>query len=118
MSRIECKASFTVDDEDRIEGLASVFGTVDRGGDIVHKGAFSGASFPLPMLAGHDQAERLPQPERRGRHAGEPCGLGHLVMYRLIGTHGANPRFSCYRRYTIHAVPAHKTARCILAEKM
>ncbi|HWL56405.1 MAG TPA: phage major capsid protein [Paracoccus sp. (in: a-proteobacteria)] len=57
MDRIESKAAFSVDDEGRIEGLASVFGTVDRGGDVVHKGAFAGASFPIPMLAGHDQAE-------------------------------------------------------------
>ncbi|QRZ15394.1 phage major capsid protein [Paracoccus methylovorus] len=57
MDRIEFKAQFSVDDEGRIEGLASVFGTADRGGDIVHKGAFSGASFPIPMLDGHDQAE-------------------------------------------------------------
>ncbi|WJS83550.1 phage major capsid protein [Paracoccus sp. TOH] len=57
MDRIESKAAFSVDEEGRIEGLASVFGTTDRGGDIVHKGAFSGASFPIPMLAGHDQAE-------------------------------------------------------------
>jgi len=57
MDRIEFKAQISVDDEGRIEGLASVFGTADRGGDIVHKGAFSGASFPIPMLAGHDQAE-------------------------------------------------------------
>ncbi|MGA0617403.1 phage major capsid protein [Paracoccus sp. KR1-242] len=57
MERIECKAAFSVDEEGRIEGLASVFGTADRGGDIVHKGAFAGASFPLPMLAGHDQGE-------------------------------------------------------------
>lgn len=57
MDRIESKAAFNVDEEGRIEGLASIFGTTDRGGDIVHKGAFSGASFPIPMLAGHDQTE-------------------------------------------------------------
>lgn len=57
MERIESKAAFSVDEEGRIEGLASVFGTTDRGGDIVHKGAFSGAKFPIPMLAGHDQSE-------------------------------------------------------------
>ena len=57
MDRIETKAALSVDDEGRIEGLASVFGTTDRGGDIVHKGAFSAASFPVPMLAGHQQGE-------------------------------------------------------------
>jgi HK97 family phage major capsid protein/HK97 family phage prohead protease len=59
MDRIESKAAFSVDEEGRIEGLASVFGTTDRGGDIVHKGAFAGAKFPIPMLAGHNQAETV-----------------------------------------------------------
>lgn len=57
MERFETKAAFSVDEEGRIEGLASIFGTQDRGGDIVHKGAFAGVSFPVPMLAGHDQTE-------------------------------------------------------------
>lgn len=57
MDRLETKAQFTVTDEGAIEGLASVFGTPDRGGDVVHRGAFAGAAFPLPMLASHDQKD-------------------------------------------------------------
>lgn len=55
--RIEFKAAFTVDEAGVVTGLASVFGTVDRGGDIVRKGAFASARPPLPMLASHDQAD-------------------------------------------------------------
>ncbi len=51
------EAKFAVDDLGAITGLASVFGTADHGGDIVHKGAFAGAVGPLPMLASHDQGD-------------------------------------------------------------
>lgn len=78
-NRIECKAAFSVDEEGRIEGLASVFGTVDRGGDIVHKGAFSGVSFPIPMLAGHTQTEVIGVWEE-----GEETPEGLLVKGSLI----------------------------------
>ncbi len=57
MQRLEFKTKFEVDDEGQLEGLASVFGTADRGGDVVHKGAFKGATFPIPMLASHDPAD-------------------------------------------------------------
>lgn len=55
--RLEIKAAFEVDEEGTITGLASVFGTADLGGDVVHKGAFADARAPLPMLASHDQAD-------------------------------------------------------------
>ncbi|WP_035026604.1 phage major capsid protein [Gemmobacter nectariphilus] len=57
MDRLEIKAQFAVTEDGAIEGLASVFGTPDRGGDVVHRGAFAGASFPIPMLASHDQKD-------------------------------------------------------------
>lgn len=57
MDRIEVKTAWTVTDAGEVEGLASVFGTADLGGDVVHKGAFAGAKPPLPMLASHDQAD-------------------------------------------------------------
>ena len=57
MLRLDFKAALAVDEEGVIEGLASVFATADRGGDVVHKGAFASASFPLPMLASHDPAD-------------------------------------------------------------
>lgn len=55
--QLEVKATFAVDEAGTITGLASVFGSADLGGDIVHKGAFAGAAGPLPMLASHDQAD-------------------------------------------------------------
>ncbi|MFO1202981.1 MAG: phage major capsid protein [Tabrizicola sp.] len=57
MLRLDFKAALAVDEEGVIEGLASVFATADRGGDVVHKGAFASATFPLPMLASHDPAD-------------------------------------------------------------
>jgi HK97 family phage major capsid protein/HK97 family phage prohead protease len=57
MLRLDFKAALAVDEEGVIEGLASVFATADRGGDVVHKGAFASVTFPLPMLASHDPAD-------------------------------------------------------------
>ena len=57
MKRLEVKATWAVTEEGELTGLASVFGTVDRGGDVVRKGAFKSARAPLPMLASHDQAD-------------------------------------------------------------
>ena len=49
----ETKARLTVGDEGAIEGVAWPFGTPDRTGDIIVKGAFGAPSLPLPMLAFH-----------------------------------------------------------------
>lgn len=57
MDHIEIKAQFEVDEEGRIEGLASVFDIPDRTGDVVHRGAFTKAAFPIPMLASHNPAD-------------------------------------------------------------
>jgi HK97 family phage major capsid protein/HK97 family phage prohead protease len=59
MDRLEIKAAFTVDDLGTVTGLASVFGSADLGGDIVHKGAFAGAQPPIPMLTSHDDAQAV-----------------------------------------------------------
>lgn len=80
MLRIEAKAAFEVDDEGVIEGLASVFATADRGGDVVHKGAFAGAKFPLPMLASHDPSDVIGVWEE-GRETAEGLTVkGRLVL--------------------------------------
>lgn len=55
--RLEFKASVSVDDAGMITGLASPFGTPDRIGDIVVKGAFASARPPLPMLFAHDSSD-------------------------------------------------------------
>lgn len=52
-AHIEMKASLAVDDAGIITAMAWPFGSGDRVGDWIHKGAFTGAAAPLPMLFGH-----------------------------------------------------------------
>ncbi|MDB5659566.1 MAG: phage major capsid protein family [Cypionkella sp.] len=54
--RIEFKAAFAVDDAGEITGTAWPFGSPDRVGDVITKGAFT-APASLPMLFAHDQAQ-------------------------------------------------------------
>lgn len=55
--QLEVKAAFTVSDEGEITGLAWPYGTPDRVGDVITKGAFTGTVAPIPMLFQHDQAQ-------------------------------------------------------------
>lgn len=59
MSQIEVKAAFTVDEAGVVEGIAWPFGTPDRVGDLIEKGAFVKALPPIPMLAFHEQRETV-----------------------------------------------------------
>lgn len=54
--RIEIKAAFTVTDEGKITGVAWPFGSADRVGDVIEKGAITSPKN-LPMLFSHDQAQ-------------------------------------------------------------
>jgi len=54
MDRLEFKSEIAVDDAGMISGIAWPFGSADRSGDIIEKGAFAEARAPLPMLFGHD----------------------------------------------------------------
>ncbi|MGA0539056.1 phage major capsid protein [Neotabrizicola sp. VNH66] len=54
--RIEIKAALAVTDTGEITGLAWPFGSPDRVGDVIEKGAFTGPAT-LPMLFSHDQAQ-------------------------------------------------------------
>jgi len=54
--RIEIKAALTVSEAGEITGLAWPFGSPDRVGDVIEKGAFTGPAT-LPMLFSHDQAQ-------------------------------------------------------------
>lgn len=54
MERLFLETKFLAGEAGSIEGLAWPFGTPDRVGDVIEKGAFSGARAPLPMLFGHD----------------------------------------------------------------
>lgn len=56
MSRLEIKASLSVDDAGAITGIAWPFGTPDMEGDLITKGAFSHPGA-LPMLWAHDQSQ-------------------------------------------------------------
>ncbi len=53
MIALELKASVAVDEAGVITGIAWPFGTADRVGDMIEKGAFRQAKGPLPMLAFH-----------------------------------------------------------------
>lgn len=54
LERVFIETKFAATDTGDIEGLAWPFGTPDRVGDVIEKGAFAGANLPLPMLFGHD----------------------------------------------------------------
>ena len=54
--RLEIKATLTVDDAGTIAGIAWPFGSPDRVGDVIEKGAITSPEV-LPMLFAHDQAQ-------------------------------------------------------------
>lgn len=54
-TRLVCKADFAVNDSGEISGIAWPFGSADRVGDMIQKGAFASVNLPLTMLFGHDQ---------------------------------------------------------------
>ena len=55
MNQIHLETKFSVDETGAVEGIAWPFGSPDRVGDVIEKGAFSTASPPLPILWSHDQ---------------------------------------------------------------
>lgn len=55
--RLEIKAALEVTDAGEITGLAWPFGTPDRVGDVIEKGAFATSPASVPMLFGHDQGQ-------------------------------------------------------------
>ncbi|WP_037317183.1 phage major capsid protein [Ruegeria halocynthiae] len=54
--RIEVKAAFDVTDQGEITGIAWPFGSADRVGDVIEKGAITSPEN-LPMLFAHDQGQ-------------------------------------------------------------
>ncbi|MCF6370983.1 phage major capsid protein [Rhizobium halophilum] len=54
--RLEIKAALTVDEAGTITGIAWPFGSPDRVGDVIEKGAFTSPET-LPMLFAHDQGQ-------------------------------------------------------------
>ncbi|MER9203028.1 HK97 family phage prohead protease [Mesorhizobium sp. M0933] len=59
MDKLVLETKFTTDETGDIEGLAWPFGSADRVGDIIEKGAFAGVKLPLTMLFGHDQNDPI-----------------------------------------------------------
>lgn len=55
MERVYLETKIAAFEDGTVEGLAWKYAEADRIGDMITKGAFTGASFPLPMLFGHDQ---------------------------------------------------------------
>lgn len=55
MDRSFIETKILADDTGAISALAWPFGTPDRIGDVIEKGAFAGVKLPIPMLFGHDQ---------------------------------------------------------------
>ena len=47
----------------RFAGYAAVFDRVDRGGDVVRKGAFADAGLPVPILWQHDPTKQIGEAE-------------------------------------------------------
>lgn len=73
--RLEFKAQFAVDDAGTITGIAWPFGSADRVGDMIEKGAFTTARAPVPMLAYHDPAK--------------PVGAWNSIVEKSDGLHVA-----------------------------
>lgn len=59
MAQLEFKAAITVDDTGEVTGLAWPFGSADRVGDEIQRGAFSKTLPPLPMLASHSDHDTI-----------------------------------------------------------
>ncbi|WGD32018.1 phage major capsid protein [Ancylobacter sp. WKF20] len=55
MESLFLETKFTAGEAGTIEGIAWPFGSPDRVGDLITKGAFASARAPLPMLDGHNQ---------------------------------------------------------------
>ncbi|WP_299648594.1 HK97 family phage prohead protease [uncultured Jannaschia sp.] len=54
MDRLLIETKFEANSDGEIEAIAWSFATPDRVGDVITKGAFASASFPIPLLFGHD----------------------------------------------------------------
>lgn len=59
MDHLFIETKFLAGETGDIEALAWPFGTPDRVGDVIEKGAFADAKLPLPILFGHDQNDPL-----------------------------------------------------------
>lgn len=81
MDRIQIETKFVSGDAGAIEAMAWPFGSPDRVGDVIQKGAFASVRLPLPMLFGHDQGD----PVGVWDHAEERADGFYLKGRLLIG---------------------------------
>lgn len=51
---LDFETKFTIDDDGAVEGIAWPYGSADKAGDIIKKGAVRLSVSELPMLRGHD----------------------------------------------------------------
>ena len=79
MDHIDLETKFIATDAGAVEGIAWPFGSPDRVGDLITKGAFATASVPLPMLDEHNQREVIGVWESI-----EETGAGLIVKGRLL----------------------------------
>ncbi|MBB3289900.1 HK97 family phage prohead protease [Rhizobium sp. BK289] len=59
MERFYFDTKMNISDTGEISGVAWQFGSPDRIGDVIQKGAFSGTRLPLPILFSHDQSDPI-----------------------------------------------------------
>ncbi|AZO38809.1 MAG: HK97 family phage prohead protease [Mesorhizobium sp.] len=59
MDKLFLETKFVAGNAGEIEGLAWPFGSPDRVGDVIEKGAFANVNLPLTMLFGHDQNDPI-----------------------------------------------------------
>ena len=87
----------------RFAGYAALFDRVDRGGDVIRRGAFARATAPLPLFWQHDPARPAGHVERVDEDArglrvighvdgGVAPGMGLSFGYRVRGASGGSPR--------------------------
>jgi HK97 family phage prohead protease len=89
--QLEIKAALSVSETGAISGIAWPFGSADRVGDMIEKGAF-GASETLPMLFEHDRKQ--------------PIGVWHSVSETTKGleVHGQLLIDGVQRAREVHAL--------------
>jgi HK97 family phage prohead protease len=59
VDRLFVETKFVEGESGAITALAWPFGTADRVGDMIEKGAFADAKLPIPILFGHDQNDPI-----------------------------------------------------------
>lgn len=88
--RLEIKAALTVDDAGTITGIAWPFGSPDRVGDVIEKGAFTSPEI-LPMLFAHDQGQVIGVWDEISE---TPDGLTVSPFFEFFEDHGEESTFT------------------------